>query len=349
MESAAKRRPTIADVAAAANVSVATVNRVLNGAQPVRKATEQQVVGAAEQIGFYAARALRGRPEFAPPARRFGFLMQQPERSLYQALGRELTAAAQGETRVEATAIVEHRDDLSPQETANRLLKMGRQVDAIAVVAADHPYVTEAIVRLQQDRVPVVAVISDLTAASRAGYVGLDCWKLGATAGWAMARLCKNPGKVAMLVGNHRYLCQDISEIRFRSYFRDHAPGFQLLDAIPTFEDSALAYQRTLDLIHRVPDLVGLFVAGGGKSGVLRALRDRPTSDASKPVVIVTDLTPEARAALLDGVIDLILSHPMKALAEATVNLLVETTSHTPPPKAVQRVLPFEIYTLENL
>ncbi len=51
----ADRRATIADVAAAAQVSVATVNRVLSGKQPVRKATARQVVQAAEALGFYAS------------------------------------------------------------------------------------------------------------------------------------------------------------------------------------------------------------------------------------------------------------------------------------------------------
>ncbi len=65
----------------------------------------------------------------------------------------------------------------------------------------DHPRITEAIERLRADRVPVVAVISDLTAPARAGYVGLDNWKVGASAGWAMAKLCKRPGKIAVFVG----------------------------------------------------------------------------------------------------------------------------------------------------
>ena len=341
-------RPTIADVAAAAQVSVATVNRVLSGQHAVRKATAQQVVQAAESLGFYAARALRSRVDVEPPKRTFGFLMQQPGRSLYQILGRELSAATRATKAVQAEAIVEHRDDLSPEATAKRLLKLGREVNAIAVVAADHPRVTEAIERLREDHVPVVAMISDLTATSRAGYVGLDNWKLGATAGWAMARLCKRPGKVAMFVGNHRYLCQDISEIRFRSYFRDHAPEFQLLDAITTFEDSAYAYQSALDLVHHTPDLVGLFIAGGGKSGVLRALREH-SSLAKDLMVIATDLTPEARSGLLDGVVKLVLSHPIKALTEATIDLMIEATSENPPPEATQRILPFEIYTPENL
>ena len=213
----------------------------------------------------------------------------------------------------------------------------------------DHPRITEAIERLRADRVPVVAVISDLTAPARAGYVGLDNWKVGATAGWAMAKLCKRPGKIAVFVGNHRYLCQDMCEIRFRSYFRERATEFQVLDAITTFEDSKYAYQSTLDLLHHTPDLVGLFIAGGGKSGVLRGLREDASGLAKTVNVVGLDLTPEARSGLLDGVVDVILSHPIKSLAETTVELLASVTAGETNGEPVQRLLPFEIYTPENL
>jgi LacI family transcriptional regulator len=292
---------------------------------------------------------MRVRAHAEPPRRTFGFLMQQRGRSLYQMLGNELKAATLASSTVRGEAVVEHRDDLSPEATAECLLKLGRDVDAIAVVTVDHPRITDAIQRLKANGVPVVAVISDVTAPARAGYVGLDNWKVGATAGWAMAKLCKKPGKIAVFVGNHRYLCQDMNEIRFRSYFRERATEFQVLDAITTFEDSKYAYQSTIDLLHHTPDLVGLFIAGGGKSGVLRGLRENDSGLAKALNVVGLDLTPEARAGLLNGTVDVIISHPIELLAETTVELLASATSEGANNEPVQRLLPFEIYTPENL
>ena len=292
---------------------------------------------------------MRVRTQAEPPRRTFGFLMQQRGRSLYQMLGNELKAATLASSAVRGEAVVEHRDDLSPEATAERLLKLGREVDAIAVVSVDHPRITEAIDRLRASRVPVAAVISDLTAPGRAGYVGLDNWKVGATAGWAMAKLCKKPGKIAVFVGNHRYLCQDMCEIRFRSYFRERATEFQVLDAVTTFEDSKYAYQSTLDLLHHTPDLVGLLIAGGGKTGVLRGLREDASGLAKTVNVVGLDLTPEARSGLLDGVVDVILSHPIKLLAETTVDLLASVTSGEPQQRANSTAAAVHIYTPENL
>jgi LacI family transcriptional regulator len=122
-----------------------------------------------------------------------------------------------------------------------------------------------------------------------------------------------------------------------------------VLDAITTFEDSKYAYQSTLDLLHHTPDLVGLFIAGGGKSGVLRGLREDASGLAKTVSVVGLDLTPEARSGLLDGVIDVILAHPIELLAKTTVELLATATSGETNSEPIQRLLPFEIYTPENM
>lgn len=58
---AGMRRPTIQDLAAAAGVSVATVDRVLNGRLRVREETARKVSEAAERIGYHGATAIRQR------------------------------------------------------------------------------------------------------------------------------------------------------------------------------------------------------------------------------------------------------------------------------------------------
>ena len=70
-------RPTIADLARAAGVSVATVNRILGGSASVRPATIQRVQDAAGEIGFYGVGVIDARKKQAMPHYRLGFLLQQ--------------------------------------------------------------------------------------------------------------------------------------------------------------------------------------------------------------------------------------------------------------------------------
>src|SRR5262245_5678503 len=70
-------RPTIADLAKAANVSVSTVNRILAGSTSVRTATIQRVQDAADEIGYYGLGVIAARKQDSLPHYRLGFLLQQ--------------------------------------------------------------------------------------------------------------------------------------------------------------------------------------------------------------------------------------------------------------------------------
>lgn len=75
-----KKRPTIATVAAHAGLSVATVDRVLNARAPVNPQTAEQVVQAAEAVGYFAARLIGQRIRERRPTYRFGILLRPPPR-----------------------------------------------------------------------------------------------------------------------------------------------------------------------------------------------------------------------------------------------------------------------------
>jgi LacI family transcriptional regulator len=340
-------RPTLADLARAAGVGMSTVDRVLNGRDPVRRSTAERVLAAAEQIGFYATGAIRQRLGADRPDRTFGFVLQQRSMPFYAQLGEALAEATKAATAISGRPRIDFLDDLTPDSVAEHLMAAGKDADALAVVSAEHPRVTQAIEHLGSRGVPVFALISDLSAPALAGYIGLDNWKVGRTAAWAVANLCKRPGHVGIFVGSHRYRCQEACEMSFRSYFREHAPDFQLLEPRTSLEDVRYAYENALDLLKRDPDLVGLFVAGGGVEGVMRALRDE--NAAERVVTIGLDLTEETRSGLIDGVLKLVLSHPRKTMAETAVQAMARAVEQGRHDSVRQMLLPFEFYTSENL
>ena len=340
-------RPTITDLAKTAGVSISTVDRVLNGRNPVRRATAERVLSAAEEIGFYATGVIKQRLGSDQPKRTFGFLLQQGSRSFYQNISKALTDASAICTTARINAKVEFHDDLSPDAVADHMIKLGLQVDALGVVAAEHPRITQAIEQLYAAGIPTFALISNLTTPCGVGYVGLDNWKVGRTSAWAFANICKQPGKIGIIVGSHRYRCQELNEIGFRSYFREHAPEFQLLEPITSFEDKRFAEELTRELLRRESDLAGIYISGGGITGVIAALREAQT--AGRLVTVGHELMNETRAGLLDGILTLVISHPLQKLASETIALMVDaTTEGKHKPLATTR-LPFEIYTAENL
>jgi LacI family transcriptional regulator len=340
------KRPTVSDLAKAAGVSVATVDRVLNQRHPVREGTADLVLRAAESIGYHATSLLKQRLRADVPQRTLGFLLQKRD-AFYQRLAEDLQAATRDLTSLRGKAVVEFVSELSPTTIAERLRQLGEQADAIAVVSVDHPYVSQAIEALCARNVPTFAMLSDLTAEARAGFVGRDNRKEGRTAAWMIAKTAKRPGKVGIIVGSHRYLCQETAEISFRAYFREHASDFHVLEPLTNLEDARIAHAATQNMIATNPDLVGLYICGGGMEGVVSAAREEATHD--RVAIVCNELTPKTKAGLIEGLLTAVIATPTAQLATITLEAManaMESPSSEPP---AQILVPFDLYVSTNI
>lgn len=340
-------RPTIKDLAQAAGVSIATVNRVLGDSGSVRDATKQEVLEAARRIGFYALGALEQRVTASRARHRLGVIIQTPHRPFSELLEQCLEAAARDSDEGDVLLQMEHVDDLSPEQVATRMEQLAQSCDALAVLAAEHPIVSDAIDRLAVLGVPVLSLVTPLSARTQVGYVGLDSWKVGRTAAWAFDHMCKLPGKIGILVGTHRYRCHDLCESGFRSYFREHAEAFTMLEPLATFESDAIARELTEKLLRDNPDLRGLYVSGGGITGALAAIR--ASGLAGKLVTVGHDLMATTRAGLLDGALTMVISHPFETIARETIAATIRAKKSWPQAGGQSVRVPFELRTSENI
>lgn len=339
-------RPTISDVAEAAEVSESTVKRVMHEPERVREQTIAAVVQAAEKIGFYGLESLRGGMSKTRSTVRIGALLLQQNRALYHALGKALEEAAAAVSEREVRTRIEYLTDLSPESFASGMTHLAEESDVIAVVAADHPTVAAAIDTLAARAVPVFGLISPLTATAPVGYVGLDNSKVGRTSAWAFDRLCPAPGKIGILVGSHRYRSQELNESGFRSFFREHQRGFALLEAVSTYESATIAHELTERLLRENDDLAGLYISGGGVTGALAALRE--SGRANEVVAVGYERMDATREALIDGTLDFVIAHPLETLARTAVLKMIEAVDgEGAAPASV--MLPFDILTSENL
>ena len=341
-------RSTIADVAGEAGVSVATVDRVLNGRHPVREETAARVLKAAERLGFHGVGAMRQRLRPDAPRRTLAFVLQKPDQPFYQALDGALREETRKRADIRGRALVEFADDLSPAAIVTALERV-EKADAIALVAPDHPAVGAAVRRVAEAGKPVHALLTPLTEGGSVGYVGIDNRRAGRMAAWLIARTARAPGPVGLIVGSHRYLGHEMREIGFRSYFREHAPEFRVLDALVNLEEPRISHEATLELFKRHPDLAGLCVAGGGMEGVLDALRQEGRTGALP--VVVNELTDDTRRALIDDVVTMVIATPIEALAARAVEAMVDAmpTGGAGARGGEQAYLPFAIATSENV
>lgn len=341
----ATRRPTIADLAVASGVSVSTINRILSGTAPVKGMTMQRVQSAAEQIGFYGIGTIEDRLRKAAPNHRLGFLLQQSKRELYQLFGKKIVEACRARRDEVIDPHVDFVDLLTPETIAARLLALGRKCDAVAIIAADHPLIGEAIRTLREEGTPVVCYITDQSSPERAAYVGADNWKLGRTAAWLISEMTHTRGRVAVFIGNHRYQCQDIADASLRSYIREHAPHLIVEDSRPTQEEGDEAYRMVSELLKSADDLVGILLVGGGISGILRALREVRPERRQGIRFICRDIGPETRKGLSEGLITAALCHPLEATSALLVQTMIDVINLDTPSATLQRTIPFDIVT----
>lgn len=314
------RRPTLKDLARAAEVGIATVDRVLNNRPGVREATVARVLTAADRIGYPTNRLEARKRDAARQPVRFGFVLHKPSQEFYRNFAATLETAVAGRTDIRGDCDIRYSSSQSPADFAAELRAIADGVDVLATSAINHSSLSETIRDLQAQGKPVFSVLNDAAAGVQQSYVGLDNLKVGRIAGWMIAMQAQGPGKVAVFIGGNRWHGHILRETGLRSYLRDHAPQLALLDAAVNLETRQVTYEATLDLLDRHSDLRGIYVAGGGMEGAIAALREvRPPG---KVALVVNEVTVESRAALAERYVSLIIATPLRDLCRALVSLM---------------------------
>jgi LacI family transcriptional regulator len=340
-------RPTISDIAEAAGVSVATVDRVLNRRHRVREETARRVYEAANAIGYHAASLIRQRLASDLPELRFGFVLQKRHQPFCQNFAAALARAVDDAPRIRGRFQIEFPETQAPESFVAMLEKLRSRCDAIAMTCFDHHLVTRAVTELKRHGIPVFSLLSDFAQGIRENYVGLNNMRVGRTAGWLISRTSRRPGKVAIFVGSSRWHGHELRETGFRSYFREYAPNFELLETLANLDTRRVTYEATFNLLQRHPDIAGFYVAGGGMEGAIAALRE--ISSECLPSVVVNELTADSIAALQDHMITAAIATPLEKLCEELVSMMTNTVLSGPSDTPGQLFLPFDLHVPESV
>jgi LacI family transcriptional regulator len=344
-----KKRPTIATVAQYANLSVATVDRVLNARAPVNPETAEKVHEAAEAVGYFAARLISQRINERKPAYHFGFLLLGTSQTFYKTLGDAILDQAREARTANIVCHLELIHDRSPQSIAAQIRQLAEQCDCLALVSFEHPVILQAIEEVRLNGVPVVSLLTELPTVHPGAYVGTDNHEVGRTAAWLIAHGSHPAGGcVAVMLGGHRFLGHEQREAGVRSFFEEKAPQFRVLAPIITLDNGAITEEATLELLARHPDLRGIYVAGGGVEGVISALA--ATLERPPLCVILQEPTMESRQAMRKGLVTLVIDSQPRLIAKELIEVMVQLPRVKEIDPQRHRVLvPLQIVTPENI
>lgn len=340
-------RVTLTDVARAAGVSIATVDRVLSGRAPVSGKRAQQVYDAARALQYHGLPLLRARAPMPRRRMRLGVALRRRHHPFYQAIEAELRLAAARSPTVEVELALYHQADNSPAEAVALVREMGGHCDAIALMAPDSPALSEAILALRQGNVRTFSILSDFAVDFRHAYIGVNNRQAGRSAAWGIARTARRPGRVALIIGAYSYAAQEMRELGFRAFMRERATQFEIVETLAVTESPDAVRLATGRLLERCRDLVGIYVVGGGFEGALDALvangRDRSVA------LVSNEVTPVSRQGLLDGTVAMVIATPVRQFARLLVEEAVSAVTGTGGELSRPEMLPFDIVISENV
>lgn len=339
-------RPTVNDIARTAGVSLATVDRVLNGRPGVRPATIGRVREAVDALGYVRdvtaanlARQRQYRMLAVIPRGTSAFL-----RALSQALGEAALWAARDRTRLEVVEVPAH-DAHALRRALDAVDPLA--VDGIAILAEETPPLRDALARLHAAGVAVVAIVSDLPNAPRDHFVGINNLAAGRTAGDLLGRFLAGRAGAILVVANSM-LSRDAVERRlgFDAVLAERFPRLRALPTIEAHDDAGKVEALLGPALDRCPDAVGVYSLGAGTRGLLRAVEARGLG--RELAVVVHDLTPHVRAGLERGIVDVAIAQDVGHIVRSALRVLRARCDGTDVVTAQERIR-IEIMTRENL
>ncbi len=295
-----KERRGIHLIAQMANVSIGTVDRALHGRDGIKESTCQRILQIARQIGYtpnLAARAL----SVARATARIGVCMPREIHFFYDQLWSGVLDEAKRVSQLGIEFINRPVQILGEGDTEafKELLELG--VDGVILTAGNPKDLKPLIDEAESKGVHVVCVSTDAPESRRSSIVCVEPYLNGCLAGELMGKFVAAGSKVAVVAGmlmaeDHRKKADGFSEA-----FPKHCPGGKIVAVIEGHEDEDESFQKTFDLLRRVPALAGIYVNTVNCLPVCRALGARGLGGKVK--LITTDLFVEMAPYFKKGTI----------------------------------------------
>lgn len=299
-----RRRATVHDVARTAGVSLATVDRVLNGRPGVRAATAERVEAAIADIGFQRdlgasllARARDLKLTFVIPDGSNEFmasLAAAVDRRSAPALADRMHIETRRIRALDADALAQSLDDLE-----------AHYCDCAIIVASQEPSVQAAVDRATRRGIGVMTLVSDLPGSLRHQFIGIDNVAAGRTAASLLGRFLPQGGKVAVIAGSLHLRDHADRLAGFRAALAAEFGGIAIIGPVEGHDERSQTQSIVSSLLEQHPDLAGLYNLGAGNAGVVAALEASSRSGAIR--VIAHELTETTRRGLESGALDVVL------------------------------------------
>lgn len=339
-------RPTAKDLAKAAGVSLATVDRVLNERPHVSKKTAQRVAEAIDKIGF--VRNLAAVNLAKNKVYRFRFVFPAKGDQYLTELQRqveEVDDALKSDMTLIDTIQLPMSD---PHQVANYLTAIEpEEVDGIAIMAPESPQVRDAMARLNERGINVVQFLSGQEKLENLDFIGVDNFAAGATAGRIIGRFLNGvSGKVMVVAETMQSLDSIQRRLGFDSILNAKFPNLTALPSLETHGDEGRTARTMSRTFTHQAGIVAVYVMSS--EARIPVLQLAEHGDLSALTVVVHERTPFSEDALRQEKIDAIIAQNPGHAVRSAARIMRARSDHREP-MASQEKIRIEILLKENL
>lgn len=335
------RKTTLEDIARAAGVSLATVDRVVNRRGGVSARAEARVLEWCVKLDLD-----RRMPRAHLRLLRIGILMPSPANPFFEALRDSFQALDPVAREMSMRYHIHHLAPREASATARRVRDLAQDYDGLIICSPDHPEVSAAVDEALA-RIPVVTIVNDLPSSGRIAYVGPDNLRMGRVAAELMGRFIGPAGgEVLILLGMRLFAGHRQRGIGFRRVMETRFPACRVLDPLESEEDDSRAAQVVARALGHHPDVRGIYNTTWGNRGIMAELRAR--SRAGEVVLVTHELTRIRRKMLGAGEIDAVLDQNPALEARRALDIIAGHFNRAAPGAPAEGETPFDIVLSES-
>ena len=264
---------TVRQIAELAGVSRGTVDRALNNRGNVKPEVERRIREIAAELGYTPNRAGKALA-YQRKDIRFGIVVNAQGNEFFDEVLRGARTATDEYADFGIGLEIRTGQGYDVEQQLEQLEELRIQrISAIAITPINLPEIARKMDQLMEEGIQVITLNSDIEGSRRLCYVGCNYYQSGVTAG-GLLRLLRPAGvRAGIITGSVKMLGHNRRISGFSDMLRQ-LPDSQVVDLAESLDDNQIAYEQTLAMLQRHPDINTLYFAAAGAAGGARAAEE---------------------------------------------------------------------------
>ena len=337
----------IIDIARLANTSRGTVDRAINNKPGVNAKTRQKILDIAAQLNYSPnkiGQALVRKNKNI----KLGFILGPTKNPFFEEMRLGLEQAKKELNEYGITTYINAMDFNSEDnqiEMLHHFKHLG--VSGIALNAINSEKVRKAIDDLVDSGIKIVTCNTDNNKSKRSCFIGFENELSGRVAAELLAKFNRGKGRFLVDVG-FKYILAHMDRLKgFEEKIAESYPGIKIAKIIESEEDDTKAFEMTLCALNEDPGINGIFEAGFGITGVVKAVKAKRLKRKVK--ILGYDYTSITERYVREGAVDAIICQDPLKHGYLPLKILSELVMEAKEPKHKIYLTALDIRLRENL